>query len=334
MTPQLAADADFSPGRQDVWQGEGFGLMLRGSYPVLGIAERRGDEVADATRLLLDDALTPAEDRGGERLREVRYADGRVAMAIDDRGGLGLRIVAAEFGAHEISRDGRTIRSCPAAGLPAWRWQRLLIGQALPLAAALRGLELLHASAVTVGGTAFAVAGESGVGKSSLAAQLVLRGNPLLAEDVLAVSLDANGRPQAHPGSVALSLRREDAGLAERLVRNGVATATGSDEKEHVLVSSSQRSVPLGAVYLLSRKGAVEGPIGEARVPTLLDLMRCAYVRYLGTQSRLTAQLSVQAAITQHCSIVPVNVGSGLTSELLAGELEAHMTSIASARRQ
>jgi hypothetical protein len=307
------------------WQGEGFGLVLCGSYPVIGLAGRQGGAGADATRLLLEDPGVAPPTAGGERLREFRHADGRVGLAIDDHGEAGLAILAEEFGSHRISRDGKTIRSRPAVGLPAWRWQRLLTGQVLPLAAALRGLEVLHASAVALGGVAFALAGDSGAGKSSLAAHLVLRGNALLADDVLAVSLDAAGRPRAHPGSTALSFRGEDAQLAEALTSSALATATGTDDKQHLLCPPTAQLMPLGAVYRLRRGSADAAPIGEARTPTLADLMGCSYVKYLSTPSRLTAQLSVQSGIARNCSIVPVNVGAGLTAEMLAKELERHM---------
>ena len=315
------------PRRGEGWQGDGFGLALHGAYPVIGLATSNGLTQRDATALLLDEsAAAPPE---GERLRELHHGDGRLLMAIDDCGELGLRIEAPQFGVHQISRDGSTVRSWPGA-VPAWRWQRLLIGQVLPLVAALRGLEVLHASAVAHTGLAFALAGDSGAGKSTLAAHLALRGHPLVADDVLAVSLTASRRPQAHRGSTALSVRREDADLAARLVRSGSATAIGSDDKEYVLLEAADRCMPLGAVYRLGHDASRREPIGAPRDPTLSDLMSCSYVKYLNTRARLTTQLEVLASIAQHCPIVPVNVGAGLTSAQLAAELEAHMSTIVS----
>ena len=310
----------------DRWQGEGFGVVLRGPYPVIGLARRRGRAPGNATALFLDEA--PVALPEGERLTELRHADGRLGMAIDDCGELGLRIAAPQVGTHQISRDGSTVRSSPGA-LAAWQWQRLLIGQVLPLVAALRGLEVLHASAVAHGGLAFALTGDSGAGKSTLAAHLVLLGHALVADDVLAISLTASGHPQAHRGSTALSVSRDDADLAARLVRSGAATAIGSDEKEHVLLSAGTRRMPLGAIYQLSRDGGGSEPIGAPLDPSLFDLMSCSYITYLRTPARLTAQLEVLGAIAQHCPIVPVKVGAALTSAQLATELSAHMAAIA-----
>jgi len=310
------------------WHGEGFGVVLHGSYPIVGLAQGEGPASGDGTALLLDRAA--AASPGGERLRELRTSDGSLGMAIDDCGELGLRIESPQAGAHQISRDGRTVRSSPGEP-PAWRWQRLLVGQVLPLVAALRGLEVLHASAVAHGGVAFAFAGNSGAGKSTLAAHLALRGHPMVTDDVLAISVGANGHPQAHRGSTALALSREDAELAAELVGSGTATAIGSDAKDHLLLSGADRRMQLGAIYRVGNQGTAEPPVGVPRTATLSDLMSFSYINYIRTPARLTAQLEVLAAIAQHCAIVPLNVGAGLTAAQLAAELEPQMATIANA---
>ena len=62
-----------------------------------------------------------------------------------------------------------------------------------------RGVATLHAAAVATEAGAVLLLGRSGIGKSSLAAALVERGYPLLADDVTGVALDAGGRPVALP---------------------------------------------------------------------------------------------------------------------------------------
>jgi hypothetical protein len=86
----------------------------------------------------------------------------------------------------------------------------------------------------------------------------------------------------------------------------------------------------LGAVYRLVRADGGTEPIGAPRNATLSDLISTSYISYVRTPARLTSQLEVQAAVGRHCQIVPVNVGSGLSSAALAAEVEAHMTTIAS----
>jgi hypothetical protein len=72
-----------------------------------------------------------------------------------------------------------------------------------------RGLVLLHANAVLVGGEAMAVAGPSGAGKSTLAAQLMSLGLPVLCDDVCAIDFDAAGWPRAWAGVRRLKLWRD-----------------------------------------------------------------------------------------------------------------------------
>lgn len=62
-----------------------------------------------------------------------------------------------------------------------------------------RGVLTLHAAAVKTEAGAALLLGASGIGKSSLAAALVERGYPLVADDVTGVVPDAEGRPMASP---------------------------------------------------------------------------------------------------------------------------------------
>src|SRR5271155_3794531 len=80
-------------GEGNTWLGQGFGLALRGSYPVDGLATRDASSQAIPTALLLeDDAQAPISLPAGERLREMRYPDGRLGMTIEDHHELGYRI--------------------------------------------------------------------------------------------------------------------------------------------------------------------------------------------------------------------------------------------------
>jgi hypothetical protein len=68
----------------------------------------------------------------------------------------------------------------------------LLVGAGLATALHLRGIPILHASAVVVDGRAILVAGMTGAGKSTLAAALVRLGAPLLAEDLAVLTFGEN----------------------------------------------------------------------------------------------------------------------------------------------
>src|SRR5207342_3502002 len=120
---------------------------------------------------------------------------------------------APGFGTHLVANDGSLIRSSlPEKGEV---WQRLFFAQALPLAAALNGLALFHASAVVLDEQAYAFVGLSGSGKTSIAAQLVARGAQMLTDDVLALEL-ADGEVSAFAGPARISIERSELDSLDR----------------------------------------------------------------------------------------------------------------------
>ena len=83
---------------------------------------------------------------------------------------------------------------------PGLDWQRALIGKVLPAISVMRGYEALHAAAVDSPEGVVAIMAPSGSGKSTLAIELLGRGWPLFADDVLILE-DADGSVRAHPGT-------------------------------------------------------------------------------------------------------------------------------------
>lgn len=77
----------------------------------------------------------------------------------------------------------------------------------VPLALALRGHTLMHAACVVLDGRAFLFAGESGMGKSTLAAGFAAQGLQVFADDVVRVQVDAQGQVWTWPGYPGARLR-------------------------------------------------------------------------------------------------------------------------------
>jgi len=137
-----------------------------------------------------------------------------------------------------------------------------------------RGQVVLNGSAVAVNGRAVVFCGASGVGKSALAAALVKRGYPMVADDICAVS-DGS----VHPDVAQLKLWQD---AIERLE---LADARGERvrsrlEKFHVQPAQvCAGAVPLGAVYAM-REMRPPDVVGIARcniVDVALTLRRAAY---------------------------------------------------------
>jgi hypothetical protein len=81
----------------------------------------------------------------------------------------------------------------------------LLVGAGMSLLLALRGRTVLHASAVAIDGSAVAFVGQSGRGKSTVAALLCVEGAELVTDDVLTV--DPGPPPTCLGGAAELRLR-------------------------------------------------------------------------------------------------------------------------------
>ncbi len=80
-----------------------------------------------------------------------------------------------------------------------------LLGSAFGALIHQRGLLAFHGSTIVKDGKAWIIAGISGTGKSSLAAVLVRRGYPLLADDVSVIGFQDN-EPVVYPGIPHLKL--------------------------------------------------------------------------------------------------------------------------------
>lgn len=156
----------------------------------------------------------------------------------------GWRLRGGNYGEHWLSADGLRL-ICKPARANVQDWQRFLVAQVLPFAAAVKGLEVMHASAVVLDGGAVVLLGASGAGKTTLALALCELGASFLADDVLALATE-NGRLWAHPGS---------------------PVAVVKDPAEHLIgVPGARRAVPLRAVVALER-----GP-GAPRRPAIAPL--------------------------------------------------------------
>lgn len=152
-----------------------------------------------------------------------------------------------DIGAFHI-RHGREIIAdlLPEADTGAVR--ALLAGRLMGYLLRQRGYLALHASAISIAGTAVLFLGESGAGKSTTAAAFYSRGHQVLADDVAAVGLAARGieLQPAWPGLRLLDDSRKAIGTE-------AAPADFQADKYFYRLSGSGDSgaVPIGRIYLL-----------------------------------------------------------------------------------
>lgn len=313
-------------GAGPAWRGRAFGLELDAPCMLPGLAESNGR--AGPRRASLE--LVPAASiesawpsREGRTLVEREFPDGRLMMRIEGHPELGYRIWAPRYGRHLVSADGRRISSA-LPRLAPWRWQRLFYAQVLPLASLLQGLELFHASAVSLGDRVIAFAGGSGVGKTSLAAHLVARGATLATDDVLALE-PANGGVLAHPGAARASVDEDELRAMGPEGRRALGTEVGRSDKVHLELPVLDRPQPLSLLYFPSRSstpGRVR--IAGLEAPDTRLLLAASFLRYLQSPGRLVTHLDVCARIARSVRTYRVLVPPDVPSRYVAAAVEAH----------
>src|SRR4051794_37025254 len=247
------------------WRSHAFGLEIEGAFEAPGLPPAGDAPAGPRTRVEIVDAAGiddgwPAS--AATRLVEEHFDDSPdAARSIDHAPGAGYRLYARHFGLAHVSEDGSLVRCAPPEDEP-WSWQRFLVGRILPLAAVLRGREVFHAAAVTVGGRAIALSAETGVGKSSITARLVLEGAGFLTDDVLAIDRH-DGTFRAHPGASILCVRRAEREAMDAEQWQRLGHLLGDSGKLYVGMAREHAPQPLAAMYFLvaKREGAVIEPI-------------------------------------------------------------------------
>jgi hypothetical protein len=309
-----------------VGRATAFGLDLESEAPLPFFQDLGEGAWAEATGRRLHISYgeqAPPWPEEAELISDERGLDGEVIFQIEAANG-SYRFHGPAYGHTVLSGNGTEVQGAPG-GQGFEEWQRLLIAQVLPFAAALQGLEVLHAGAVVVGGKGVALSGPSGSGKTSVALALQRRGAELLADDVLAVERVGDGL-LAHPGAPISGI---DLAEAERL---GVQ---GEGERAQVLAVNAREQVaqaalapgpvPLGALFLLDRR--LEGPAepsfaveGDPR-----QLLASTFNLLLASPERLAGLLDVCARLAAH-RVERVTFGPATDPDELAAAIWARLS--------
>lgn len=322
MADAVAAGSPPRPaGRRTGSRSNAFGLHLELGFPAPALppaAVAAPPEDTTTVELVDADALDETWPSDSRRTG-LMGPEERPHMVVHEHPEAGYRIELPPYGRYHVAADGLSIACAPPPGVPAWDWQRLLIGQVLPAAAALRGYEVLHASAVELGRGAIALAGPPGLGKSSLAMRLAQDGAGLLAEDVLALT-ERGGRVIAEPGAALLNLRDDEAHsigtLAARLGR--------SEGKTHFVAPRTDQALELSTLYLLEPGTPGQDTFDAVEAPTARDVMANSFVLYVLRPERMLRQLEIAAAVARSVRLVRLRVKPGMDSRTLASQVKEH----------
>lgn len=234
-----------------------------------------------------------------ERLADPRVELPRLQVAADGA----CRIAVPGVAAYLVAPDGTGVTIAPAPEATVADIRLFLLGTVFAALCYRRGLVPLHASCVRVGDRAVALAGASGIGKSTLAAALLRRGHAVLTDDVTVVDTTRPGGPLVLPTFPRLRLWRD--AMARLDFPTEGAERSRAAEKFHQPLRGDfcARPLPLAAVFHL--EPAVGG---DSRAPRRLtgaeglarlgrDLYRARLPRHLGVAERTVATAAALGAL-------------------------------------
>lgn len=262
--------------------GQAFELMFSCSHPLPELSAAVGD-AAPAGHVVDVAWMSPLPSQ----VLEAPAGDGFVVA------GDTFKLRVPGVATYSVTADRIVITPEPGADDRSIR--AYLFGSAIGVLLHLRGLTVLHGSAVALpDGSAAVFCGQSTAGKSTLAAALAARGHPALADDITAVRFDAAGQAWCLPGLARTKLWRD------AIDTLGLAHHTSADtrvlpqlDKHTVPLATAARPVPLSRFYELQAHDG-GGPLsfqpvsGMDKVTLLLTHgYRPAYALAMGRQPAL-----------------------------------------------
>jgi hypothetical protein len=222
-----------------------------------------------------------------------------------DRAQLLLRVKGV---ARFLMRGGREILFDAEEGHDPGDVTLFLLGTCFAVILQQRGCIVMHASAVSVHGKAMLFCGQSGAGKSTIAAMLCKRGYPLMNDDVCSLRPESGGSFSVTPDGRMLKLWTPSVDHLELAERRGPSVRNNTDKFYLAPPVSERASQRVGGVYIL--QGLPEGEsVSLARlsvVEGMMELKRNSYrpslvwamsmeARYFQATAALQADASLYA---------------------------------------
>ncbi len=257
-----------------------------------------------------------------ERVRELRNGE-TLLLSVEFAPTAGYLVHAPRFGRILVTPDGTELLCDPEPG--SADWSTLLPAQALPLAATLQGLEVLHASGVALAGRGRAtlLTGPSGAGKSSLAAALLRRGAALLSDDTVALE-SRDGTLIAHPAAALLALEADE---HERLSASERAILGAGEtflEKQRYNPSTIAPATAFGELLLLER-GTGGPPLERIEAVDPFALLASTFNLSVRTPERLARHLDLAVALAATERVYRLRIQPDVDATQLAEIVHTHL---------
>lgn len=202
-----------------------------------------------------------------------------------------------------VSVDGQSATAHPVPGVSTGTVEHLYLNQVLPLMLSKQGRLVFHASAVALDSGVAVFAGESGRGKSTLAASFAVGGHPFLTDDGLVLDTSAHGY-QVLPSHPSIRLWADS---SEALIGPGAASAPAVSytSKSRFLAGDQvpfcSRPQPLRCVYFLGAgdaAGITITPLAPAQA--LIEWVKHSFLLDIEEQPRLASHFDDVARLSDH----------------------------------
>jgi hypothetical protein len=224
------------------------------------------------------------------------------------------RFVHGEHAIHHLSSDAALLR-CAPRDREDLRWWRVVLDSVLFTVALIRGREALHAGAVVTQAGAIAITAPTGGGKSTLLAELVCRGHPLLADDVVVLEPRVGLAPLAHPAPPLMTIPASRANGSGRIVAQ-------IEDEQWIAVPAYRDPVPLAALIVLDRRVGAKNEL--RKMPNTLPVLMASLMHFPRQPDRERARFELASVLSSHTSVVQLIADSktdpGTLVELLRAE--------------
>ncbi len=194
-----------------------------------------------------------------------------------------LRYVNEEHGCADYRYSNADARLTVATSLPWEDCAYALVGVVFGAMLADQKITMLHGAAVDVGGQAIVCLGDSGHGKSTLAAGFIARGATLLSDDLVRLSWDLDS-PLVEAGSPQLSLMTDAFGPLKDLGLDKTVSGQRPDIDKYILDARGTRvRANLAAILILEKPDASKSHTvveKQSATQSVLALMHNRYGRH------------------------------------------------------
>jgi hypothetical protein len=206
--------------------------------------------------------------------------------------------------------DGRSIEIAPAPGVSEKLLPFPLLGPVMALLLHIRGMLVLHASAIAIGSESAVFLGDKMAGKSTTAAAFIRAGHRLLTDDLLALDFSGD-TPLIAPAFPQLKLSEDSAGAVSLEAAEALPLVLPDFPKRQHRLSAgfSHTATQPTRIFVLKRgtKAAITRYPGPA---ALSALMRFSYISRFGSRAlageeaaRHLRQCAALSRVAQVCEL-------------------------------